>query len=84
VAVDRAKARAAAAIQKNSVDGGESAEADGQAVTSPPPTIVIDPYQPWDMTEREKELALKYLKLITGVQYSKVCFQSLALRGITL
>lgn len=30
-----------------------------------PPSAVKDPYAPWDMTPREKELSQKYLKLMT-------------------
>lgn len=31
----------------------------------------IDPYQPWQMTERERELATKYLNLIQGKRMKK-------------
>lgn len=44
------------------------AKASGEGRASPlvrPPSYGRDPYEPWDMTSRERELATKYLHLIT-------------------
>lgn len=32
---------------------------------------IVDPYQPWQMTDRERELATKYVNLIQGKQMKK-------------
>eukprot|EP00095_Tigriopus_kingsejongensis_P003044 maker-scaffold971_size75022-snap-gene-0.8 protein:Tk03044 transcript:maker-scaffold971_size75022-snap-gene-0.8-mRNA-1 annotation:"kinesin 3b isoform x14" len=44
------------------------AKASGEGRASPlvrPPSYGKDPYEPWDMTPREREISQKYLKLIT-------------------
>ncbi len=44
------------------------AKASGEGRASPlvrPPSYGRDPYEPWEMTARERELATKYLGLIT-------------------
>lgn len=44
------------------------AKASGEGRASPlvrPPSCGKDPYEPWEMTEREKEISQKYLKLMT-------------------
>ena len=75
--MNRAKTRAAMdVIRKYSLDSVGSPVGNGakkavkqDSVTSlATPTIVVDPYQPWDMTERERQLAEKYLNLIRGSQ----------------
>ena len=44
------------------------AKASGEGRASPlvrPPSCGKDPYEPWDMTTRERELSTKYLRLMT-------------------
>ena len=44
------------------------AKASGEGRASPlvrPPSCGKDPYEPWDMTTREREISTKYLHLMT-------------------
>ena len=43
------------------------AKASGEGRASPlvrPPSCGKDPYEPWDMTPREREISTKYLRMI--------------------
>ena len=43
------------------------AKASGEGRASPlvrPPSCGKDPYEPWDMTQRERDISNKYLRLI--------------------